>query len=948
MDASRQSAIFDSALDFAMVITDPHGIITAWNSGAEHIMGWTAHEMRGQDVARFFTPEDRADGRIAVEMQMALHNGRASDERCHLRKGDVRFWASGEMMPLRDETGTHLGFLKIMRDRTDEHLAGLALDDVEVRLRRAQEAGGVGLCSVSLSDNQLYPTPEFCRLYGLPVQNSYPAATIEALILPEDAHLVSTATSRMRGEHINDVEYRVRLPSSGAVRWIARKGEMERDEAGRAVRFSGVARDVTEQREARKALAASEDRFSTILTTIEAAFAIVEVKFDTDDRPVDYRFVEANPAFERQAGVNLRGKWVTEFAPDLERFWFDTYGRVAKTGEPANFESYAKAFGRWFDVRAVRIGEPAERQIAIFFSDTTERREAEERLRASEAVARENIERVQLALAAGAIIGTWFWDLPTDRFTVDEAFARAFGLDPALGRDGIPLAQIVATVHPDDQEGLAAAINEAIAHGGAYAHQYRTRRADGNYYWLEANGHVTQAPDGTPQSFPGVLIDVEERRAHEAERERATALLRSLNETLEQRVSERTAELMRAEEQLRQSQKMEAVGQLTGGLAHDFNNLLAGIVGSLDLLQRRVKQGRTADLDRYVTGAMTSANRAAALTHRLLAFSRRQTLDPKVVDANALVAGMEDLLRRTVGPSIAVETVFSAGVGPILCDPNQLENVLLNLTINARDAMPDGGSLRIETRQVDIDALFAGERDMPEGPYVTLAVTDTGTGMPPDVIARAFDPFFTTKPLGEGTGLGLSMIYGFSKQSGGQVRIHSKEGIGTTITVYLPRHAGLVTAKPLDEVAGEARAEAGETVLVVDDEPVVRGLIVEVLRDLGYGAVEAVDGASALRQIERHPRFDLLVTDVAMPGGMNGRQLADVARQRHPGLRVLFITGFAESIATTSGVLEPGMQVLTKPFTMEALAIRMRELIDGEATRSALGPDSEDAVAAQG
>ncbi len=773
--AQRHRSIFDSTTQFAIIVTDRDGRVTDWNSGAERILGWSAKEMHGQTVERVFTPEDRANGRVATEMRLSSEQGRASDERWHSKKDGSRFWASGEMMPLLDQQGAHVGYIKVLRDRTSEHTAGQALADAETGLRRAQEAGGVGLFSVNLSDNQLYPTPEFCRLYGLPVQDSYPAATIEALVLPEDAHLVSTATSRMRGEHIGDVEYRVRLPSSGVVRWIARKGEMERDEVGRPVRFSGVARDVTAQHEAGKALALSEDRFSAILKSIEAAFAIVQVKFDADDQPVDYRFVEANPAFERQAGVNLRGKWVTEFAPDLERFWFNTYGHVAQTGEPANFESYAKAFGRWFDVRAVRIGEPAERQIAIFFSDTTERREAEERLRASEAVARENVERVQLALAAGAIIGTWSWDLPTDRFTVDEAFARAFGLDPALGRAGIPLAQIVATVHPDDQEGLTAAINKAIARGGNYAHQYRTRRADGNYYWLEANGHVTHAPDGTPQSFPGVLIDVEERRAIEAERERATSLLRNLNETLEQRVADRTAELMQAEEQLRQAQKMEAVGQLTGGLAHDFNNLLAGIVGSLDLLQRRIKQGRTADIEKYVTGAMTAANRAAALTHRLLAFSRRQTLDPKVVDANALVAGIEELLCRTAGPAISVETVLPADVGPILCDPNQLENVLLNLAINARDAMPDGGSLRIETRQVEVDALFAGERDMPQGAYVTLAVTDTGTGMPPEVIARAFDPFFTTKPLGEGTGPRPQHDLRF-RQAVGRAGAHPQQG----------------------------------------------------------------------------------------------------------------------------------------------------------------------------
>ena len=259
--------------------------------------------------------------------------------------------------------------------------------------------------------------------------------------------------------------------------------------------------EVLSLRTTEAALRVSEERFRTILETVDAAFAIVQVKFDADDRPVDYRFLEANPAFEREAGVNLRGKWVTEFAPELERFWFETYGRVAKTREPENFESYAKAFSRWFDVRAVPVGDPADRQIAIIFNDVTARREAEERLRASESLARANIERVQLALAAGAIIGTWHWDLPTDRFTVDEGFARSFGLDPALGREGIPLAQIVSTVHPDDRDGLAAAIDAVIAEGGAYAHQYRVRRADGRYYWIEANGRVDHGADGTPLNF---------------------------------------------------------------------------------------------------------------------------------------------------------------------------------------------------------------------------------------------------------------------------------------------------------------------------------------------------------------------------------------------------------------------------------------------------------------
>jgi signal transduction histidine kinase len=674
-------------------------------------------------------------------------------------------------------------------------------------------------------------------------------------------------------------------------------------------------------------LRASEERIRTILETVDAAFAIVEVKFNADDRPVDYRFLEANPAFERESGVNLRGKWVTEFAPDLERFWFETYGRVAKYREPENFESYAKAFARWFDVRAVPVGDPAERQIAIIFNDVTARREAEERLRASEALARANVERVQLALAAGAIIGTWHWDLPTDRFTVDEGFARSFGLDPALGREGIPLAQIVATVHPDDQAGLADAIDEVIARGGAYAHQYRVRRADGRYYWIEANGRVDHGPDGTPLSFPGVLLDVQERRTVEQERDRAIAQLRALTETLEQRVVERTAELMNAEEQLRQSQKMEAVGQLTGGLAHDFNNLLAGISGSLELMGTRIAQGRLKDVDRYMATAQGATRRAAALTHRLLAFSRRQTLEPKGTDVNALVDGMLDMVRRTVGPAVQVEAVGLPDLWPALVDPSQLENALLNLCINARDAMPEGGRIVIETANRRIDAHSARRQDMPEGEYLSLSVSDTGTGMPPEVIAKAFDPFFTTKPLGQGTGLGLSMIYGFARQSGGQVRIHSTVGEGTSVSVYLPRHRGEAEREEAAPSPGlRPVAEAGETVLVVDDEPSVRMLVTDVLGELGYTAVEAADGAGGLRVLQSDARVDLLITDVGLPGGLNGRQLADAARVTRPDLRVLFITGFAENALLSGGQLEPGMAVLTKPFAVDALATRVREM----------------------
>ncbi len=404
--------------------------------------------------------------------------------------------------------------------------------------------------------------------------------------------------------------------------------------------------------------------------------------------------------------------------------------------------------------------------------------------------------------------------------------------------------------------------------------------------------------------------------------------LRLAAETLEARVEERTRELMALEQTLRQAQKMEAVGQLTGGIAHDFNNLLTGISGSLELLQTRIAQGRTTEVGRYVNAAQASASRAAALTHRLLAFSRRQTLDPKPTDVDRLVAGMEELIRRTMGPAITVEAVVAGGLWITLVDPSQLENALLNLCINARDAMPRGGRLKIETSNKCLDEKAARDRGLPAGPYVTLCVSDDGTGMSPEVKARAFDPFFTTKPIGLGTGLGLSMIYGFAQQSGGDVRISSEVGLGTNVCLYLPRHHGAVEeADQLAERSNAPRAEPGETVLVVDDEPVVRMLVTEVLKDLGYMAIEAADGKGGVEVLQSDARIDLLVTDVGLPGGMNGRQVADAARALRPGLNVLFITGFAENTLLSDGHLPPGMHVLTKPFAMETLTSRVKDLV---------------------
>jgi signal transduction histidine kinase len=403
--------------------------------------------------------------------------------------------------------------------------------------------------------------------------------------------------------------------------------------------------------------------------------------------------------------------------------------------------------------------------------------------------------------------------------------------------------------------------------------------------------------------------------------------LQNTLETLEQQVEERTAQLRHNEEVLRQSQKMEAVGQLTGGIAHDFNNMLTGIIGSLELLRRRLARGRTEDLDSLIDLGVTSANRAAGLTHRLLAFSRRQSLDSKPVQMNTLVVSMGELLQRSINESIHLEMQLDEQLWVAEADPNQLESALLNLVLNARDAMPDGGKLLVKTSNQHLDTGFTeAHSNLQPGDYIVLSVTDTGYGMPQSTINRAFDPFFTTKPIGQGTGLGLSMIYGFSKQSGGHVSIHSEVGKGTTVSLFLPRFSGELLQDTRVDTQHAPYARDGETVLIVEDDPAVRVLVSAVLSELGYAFVEAGDADSAVPILDSGQRIDLLISDVGLPG-MNGRQLAEIGRQYRPDLKVLFITGYAEHAAVRGGFLDPGMQMITKPFTFDLLTAKVREMI---------------------
>lgn len=620
-------------------------------------------------------------------------------------------------------------------------------------------------------------------------------------------------------------------------------------------------------------------------------------------------FELVNPSYRRLVGGrDVLGRPVAEVLPDAAAQGFvRLLDSVYASGETYTATSTpflmqaapnAPALQRYVDFLYQPIRDAGGTVTGIFVegTDVTERALAGDALRRSEAKLREinaDLERQVVERTHGR---GRTWQLTTDLLGILNAEGIFEASNPAWQSVlGWPEEKIACTpffefLHPDDLARNQLVFTRAIELGEpALSFESRHLHAQGGYRWLS----WVAIPEGD--------------KIYCSARDITAA-------------KEAADTLVRTEAALRQAQKMEAVGQLTGGLAHDFNNLLGGIMGALEIAQLKLEQGRTEDLSRYLKLGETAVARAASLTQRLLAFSRQQTLDPRATDINKLVVGMEELIRRSIGPRLDLEVVGTDNLWQSLIDPPQLENALLNLCINARDAMPDGGRLTIETANRTLDQYAATQCELEPGDYVCLSVSDTGVGMSPEVIERAFDPFFTTKPLGQGTGLGLSMIYGFVRQSGGQVRIYSEQGIGTTVNIYLPRHDGE------DTVAAASRHEAvdaphvqGVSILVVEDEPSIRELIGEFLGESGYTVLQAVDARTGLQVLQSATLIDLLITDVGLPGSMNGRQMADVARTVRKGLKVLFMTGYAEHSVVGHDYLESGMHVLTKPFALDAL-----------------------------
>jgi PAS domain S-box-containing protein len=722
----------------------------------------------------------------------------------------------------------------------------------------------------------------------------------------------------MRGEgatwHENQLVPIVRHGGLEDVYWTYSFGPIDETTAPNGI--GGVlvlCTETTQQVVAERRLTAERERFAQLFEQAPTFMAVL--------RGPDHLIELANPGYLRLVGHRpVIGKTIAEALPDaVAQGYLQLLDRVFRTGEPfiGTGSKYAMQNSpdgpiveRYVDFVYQPITDAAGDVTGIFVegADVTERALAEQALRAKEEQLREVNNSLEQRIAERSM-----QLLSRERLirTVYEHSSECHAVMLELEGGGFCYEEInPATLRlykKTREEVIGRTIEEVLGPAAA----------------AELGGHLRASLEsGTPHHYervqgPGIVEAVAVPVPGEPGTQRR--LVVSARDVSERR---------RLEQQLRQSQKMEAVGELTGGLAHDFNNLLAGIGGSLEVLKIRLAQGRTDDVERYIVAGQGAVKRAAALTHRLLTFARRQTLDAKPTDLNRLAADIAELVRRTVGPGIRVEVVGAAGLWSTLVDPNQLESALLNLCINARDAMPDGGQLTIETANRWLDERAAQDRDVPPGQYLSLCVSDTGSGMTPEVIARAFDPFFTTKPLGQGTGLGLSMVYGFARQSGGQARIYSEPGKGSMVCLYLPRYRGPTERVDAVEVLPEARRpEEGTTVLLVDDEPTVRALAVEVLRDHGYITIEADDGVKALRVLQTGKRIDLLITDVGLPAGINGRQLADAGKLLRPGLKVLFITGYAENALISHGHLDPSFHVLTKPFAMEELARRAAAIV---------------------
>ncbi len=932
----------------AMILRSPLAMVLLWgedgiliyNEGYAVIAGRRHPAILGASAADAF-PEIADFNSHVLKTCLAGESLAFKDQRFTLNRGGMPedVWLDLSYSPVPGDDGRPAGVLAVVIETTARALA-------DERLRVAQEAGRFGAFEWFPHTGGLVGCNTYRQIFWMGPEDELSEAAVLALIPAEDRPQSGVHRLQRPGNPLAYAEFRIRNPKTGETRWVARRGDILQSGPASAPRYLGVTWDITEKKSAEL-----QDAFlgglSERVRDVSDPREVIRVATDMLGRHLGAGRVGFGELDDSDEHVTVAAEWTDGVMPSFAgRYRLDAFGgfvigafrrgetvrisdvlddsRLSEPGVAAAFAAVGMRAGiavplirtgRFVGALYAHTAEPRRwndheeallHAVAARIWDAARRARAEQSLRESE----ENFR-----LLAEALPNQVWVSAPDHRILwVNEQAYAYMGVAPGeLQRE-----DWTRLVHPDDQAASMAAWTHALATGTVYETEYRLLRHDGTYRWHIARALPSRSPDGTVVRWIGANTDIEVQR-------RALADLAALNATLEERVEARTRELHQAEEALRQAQKMEAIGQLTGGIAHDFNNLLTGIIGSLELVRRRIATGRISGLDRFMDAATSSAMSAAALTHRLLAFARRQSLDSKPVEIVTLMGGMEELLRRTLGEQVRLHIAATAGCWHAMTDPNQLESAILNLAINARDAMPDGGTLSIGAENLTLEhAAIDGQEQIGPGDYVAITVTDTGVGMAQEVMDRVFEPFFTTKPAGQGTGLGLSMVYGFARQSGGHVRIASRLGQGTTVTLTLPRAAPRADGAPTAACA--APLGAGETVLVVEDVAAVRMLVVDVLQDLGYRTIEAADANEALPIIESSRAIDLLISDVGLPG-LNGRQLADQARLRRPGLKVLFLTGYAEHAASRSGFLNEGMALLTKPFAVDTLASKISEMM---------------------
>ncbi|MDO8298420.1 PAS domain-containing sensor histidine kinase [Lacisediminimonas sp.] len=872
-DARLLLAAIVQSSDAAIIGKTLDGIITSWNPGAEKIFGYAAAQAIGRPMLMVFPPEGA--GEEAEILERIRRGEHVQDfETVRIRKDGKRIHVAVSISPVADSDGNIVGASTIARDITEQRMARDQLERSVSLLGIAGQMAHLGGWSIELPAQTLSWSDEVCAIHEVPP--GYTPTLEEAITFypPEYRDEISERVQAcLSNGHPFDLELQI-VTARGARVWVRAMGRAVADRDGTIVRVQGAFQDISAQKAATEEIRGLGSRlFDTLESITDAVFTL--------DRNWIFTYLnpEAERLLERKRG-ELLGRNVWEEFADAEGTNFQhNYQRAVAQNVMVSFEEFYPRLDKWFDVRAF----PSHTGLAVYFRDVTEQRKSREALRTSE-------ERFRL-LSQATNDAIWDWDLVSGALWWNEGFETLFGFRRTAVEPGVESWS--SRIHPDSQERVLAGRRRAIDSGSEnWTDTYQFRCHDGRYAQVIDRGHVIRDASGQAMRMVGGMSDITERLA--------------------------------LEDRLRQSQRLDSIGQLTGGVAHDFNNLLTVILGNAELLTAQIApHSRQHALAKWI---LEAAQRGADLTQRLLAFARKQALNPKITDVNRLVADLDRLLKRTLGEHIEIEIVADAASWPALVDPVQLENALLNLCLNARDAMPLGGRLTMETCNTHIDEDYASKHEeVTAGQYVMLAVSDTGTGIAPEHLARVFEPFFTTKEKGKGTGLGLAMVYGFIKQTGGHASIYSEPGQGTSVKLYLPRASGAA------EVAAPAYAErqlagGSETILLVEDDEFVRRYAQIQLSTLGYTVLTAENGHRALDLMRGPHAIDLLFTDVVMPG-MSGRELADEARKLRPGIKVLYTSGYTENAIVHHGRLDPGVLLLGKPYRRAELAGKIREAL---------------------